>query len=278
MLTPTPSCRPSASSPRERIAEGARRRLTWAAAWLVVVAGTGVAHADSTAAKPESSATSKPTDAHAVASAPATPSSTSATSAPPASGASSAATSAAATKPGATPAAGGSATARLKIRPPATPKSAPAPAPPVRTASSTPPMVTIPSSPPATPMHATSRPQPSSLAPQEEQIVYHYNALGRRDPFLPLIGGGFIGADEGGKAAPDVGGLKVVGIVWGANDKFALIEDPRGNSQVLRQGDKVMNGVVEELKRNSVVVKLSVDGQTQTVEIPLTVKGEKDEH
>ena len=44
---------------------------------------------------------------------------------------------------------------------------------------------------------------------------------------------------------------------------------------VLRRGDKVMNGVVESLKRDGVVVNLTVDGQSQSVVIPLTKKGEK---
>ena len=119
-------------------------------------------------------------------------------------------------------------------------------------------------------------PKPSStLAPQDERVTYHYNALGRRDPFQPLVGGGFIGADVGGNAPPDIGGIKVVGIVWGTNDQFALVEDPRGNSLVLRQGDKVMDGYVDSLKRDAVIVKLSVDGQTQMVSIPLTRKGEQ---
>jgi hypothetical protein len=109
--------------------------------------------------------------------------------------------------------------------------------------------------------------------PQEERVTYHYNALGRRDPFLSLVGG-FVGMDEGGDAPPDVGGIKVVGIVWGASDKFALVEDPRGNSLVLRQGDKVMNGVVEALKRDAVVVKLNTEGATQSITIPVTRKGE----
>lgn len=112
-----------------------------------------------------------------------------------------------------------------------------------------------------------------SAQPKEDRVTYHYNALGRRDPFKPLVDG-FIGANEGGTAPPDVGGLKVVGIVWGANDKFALVEDPRGNSMVLRRGDKVMNGVVEGLKRESLIVKITVDGQSQSVEIPLTRKGD----
>jgi hypothetical protein len=108
----------------------------------------------------------------------------------------------------------------------------------------------------------------------DEQTTYHYNALGRRDPFQPLIGGAYVGVDVGGDAPPDVGGLKVVGIVWGEADKFAMVEDGRGESHVLRRGDKVMNGFVESLTREAVVVSLTSEGQTQSVTIPLTRKGD----
>ena len=110
-------------------------------------------------------------------------------------------------------------------------------------------------------------------APVEERVTYQYNALGRRDPFAPLVGGVFVGAEEQ-LAPPDVGGLRVVGIVWGAEDKFALVEDPRGNSRVLRTGDKVMNGVVDGLRRDAVIVKLTTEGGTELVQIPLTRKGD----
>lgn len=119
---------------------------------------------------------------------------------------------------------------------------------------------------------ATGAPSAPSI---EEQVTYQYNALGRRDPFQPMIGGTFVGDDVGGDAPLDVGGMKVVGIVWGASDKFALVEDARGQSTVLRAGDKVMNGVVETLKRDAVVVNLTVDGQTESVTIPLTRKGDQ---
>ena len=109
----------------------------------------------------------------------------------------------------------------------------------------------------------------------DEQVTYQYNALGRRDPFQPLIGGEYVGVDVGGDAPPDIGGIKVVGIVWGDADKFALVEDGRGESHVLRRGDKVMNGFVESLSREGIVVSLTADGQTQSVTIPLTRKGEK---
>jgi hypothetical protein len=89
-----------------------------------------------------------------------------------------------------------------------------------------------------------------------------------------MVGNAFVGADVGGDAPPDIGALTVVGIVWGTRDKFALVEDPRGNSLVLRKGDKVMNGAVEQLMREAIVVKHTVDGQSEWVTIPLTKKGD----
>lgn len=114
-----------------------------------------------------------------------------------------------------------------------------------------------------------------TVAHLDQKLTYQYNALGRRDPFQPMIGGEFVGADVGGDAPVDVGGMKVVGIVWGTEDKFALCEDGRGQSLVMRVGDKVMNGVVEALRRDAVVVRITADGQTQSVAIPLTRKGDK---
>jgi hypothetical protein len=115
----------------------------------------------------------------------------------------------------------------------------------------------------------------ATLAHLDEHLTYQYNALGRRDPFQSLVEGAFVGADHGGDAPPDIGGVKVVGIVWGGADQFALAEDSRGNSFVLRKGDKIQNGFVEGLKRDGVIVNITADGQSQTVFIPLTKKGEQ---
>jgi hypothetical protein len=108
----------------------------------------------------------------------------------------------------------------------------------------------------------------------EQSLAYQYNTLGRRDPFQSLLSGEYVGSDLGGDAPPDLGGLKVVGIVWGDSDQFALVEDARGDSHILRRGDKVMNGFVENLLRDAMVVALTVDGQTQSVKVPITRKGE----
>ena len=114
-----------------------------------------------------------------------------------------------------------------------------------------------------------------TVAHLDQKVTYQYNALGRRDPFQPMIGGEFVGADVGGDAPVDVGGMKVVGIVWGTEEKFAMVEDGRGQSMVLRVGDKVMNGVVEALRRDALVVRITTEGTTQSVTIPLTRKGDK---
>lgn len=114
----------------------------------------------------------------------------------------------------------------------------------------------------------------TQLAQIDEHVTYQYNAIGRRDPFQSLISGDFVGADVGGDAPPDPGGMKIVGIVWGASDQFAMVEDVRGNSYVLRKGDKLQNGYVESLRRDAVVINVTADGQSQQVVIPFVRKGD----
>lgn len=107
----------------------------------------------------------------------------------------------------------------------------------------------------------------------EDHVTYQYNALGRRDPFQSLMEGEYVGAED--QAPPDLGGLKLVGVVWGSSDQFAMVEDVKGGSYVLRRGDRVMNGFVEGLKRDAIIVNITVDGQSQSVTIPITRKGDK---
>ena len=110
----------------------------------------------------------------------------------------------------------------------------------------------------------------------DEHVTYQYNALGRRDPFQSLISGDYEPSHEpdGSVAPPDPGGMKIVGIVWGATDQFAMVEDVRGNSYVLRKGDKLQNGYVEALRRDAVVVNVS----GETVVIPFVRKGDGNAH
>jgi hypothetical protein len=113
----------------------------------------------------------------------------------------------------------------------------------------------------------------------DEHITYQYNALNRRDPFQSLLTGEYVPEGEpGAQTPPDPGGMRIVGIVWGATDQFAMVEDVRGNSYVLRKGDKLQNGYVEALRRDAVVVNVTADGQSQTVVIPFVRKGDASAH
>jgi hypothetical protein len=121
----------------------------------------------------------------------------------------------------------------------------------------------------------------SSAGRIDEHVTYQYNALGRRDPFQSLLTGEYVPENDpetGKQLPPDPGGMRIVGIVWGPTDQFAMVEDARGNSYVLRKGDKLQNGFVESLRRDAVVVNITADGQSQTVVIPFVRKGDPNAH
>jgi hypothetical protein len=104
----------------------------------------------------------------------------------------------------------------------------------------------------------------------EQREMYVYNSLDRRDPFQSLVSGSFEGT--AGTPLLDVSSMKLVGIVWGASDRFALVEDSHGHGFVLRVGDPVLNGYVAGLTKEELIVKQSSYGDTQTVTIQLQRK------
>jgi hypothetical protein len=71
---------------------------------------------------------------------------------------------------------------------------------------------------------------------------YYYSAFNRRDPFRSLIVGDFV--SEKKMSPVDMGRVELVGIVKGELDRFALLEDDKGFSYILRIGDHVRNGSV----------------------------------
>jgi hypothetical protein len=104
----------------------------------------------------------------------------------------------------------------------------------------------------------------------EQREQYVYDSLNRRDPFASLVSGSF--ETEVGTPLLDVSSMKLVGIVWGAKDKFALVEDGHGHGFVLRVGDPVLNGYVAGLTKEELIVKQSSYGDAQTVTIQLQRK------
>lgn len=94
---------------------------------------------------------------------------------------------------------------------------------------------------------------------------YFYSSYGRRDPFGSLIKGKFAKTEAGDLL--DVGELTMVGSVWGDGDTFAVVQDSRDHSHILRVGDKVVNGRVIEITETSLTVQHYFFGETANVTI-----------
>ncbi len=92
---------------------------------------------------------------------------------------------------------------------------------------------------------------------------YFYQSWGRPDLFSALVSGEF----EPGEAAEfvDVNNAKLVGVMWGPTDRFALVEDGSGNGYILRVGDRISNGRVLAVQQKSLVASVSLYGITNRV-------------
>jgi len=101
---------------------------------------------------------------------------------------------------------------------------------------------------------------------------YFYQSYGRVDPFRALVTGKFEAAPRADLA--DINSSTLVGIMWGANEKYALLEDGHGNGFILKVGDRVRNGRIVAVQDDSVVATISLYGITSRVVLRLEQKKE----
>lgn len=99
-------------------------------------------------------------------------------------------------------------------------------------------------------------------APQEV-IVYHYDPMGKKDPFKPLIKEEKKIAERMLSQKPltplqkyTLAELKLVAIVIGLENPKAMVEDSKGDGYILSKGTLIGDkfGEVSEIKRNEVVI------------------------
>ncbi len=102
---------------------------------------------------------------------------------------------------------------------------------------------------------------------------YFYQSYGRVDPFRALVTGDF--KEEPKAELADINSATLVGIMWGASEKYALLEDGHGNGFILRVGDRVRNGRIVAIQDDSVVATISLYGITSRVVLRLEQKKEK---
>jgi hypothetical protein len=109
----------------------------------------------------------------------------------------------------------------------------------------------------------------------ENEIVapprYTYRSAGRRDPFVSLLEQEEDDVDDG---LPAIGEIYIVGILWGAQDRFALAETRHGVGLVLREGDALRDGRVVSVQPDGVTVRQHYYGMTRRVRLPI-VSGEE---
>lgn len=100
------------------------------------------------------------------------------------------------------------------------------------------------------------------IEPEENRVSY--NSYGRRDPFIPVEQGSI---DNG----IDIDQMKVVGIIWQAQQPMAVLEHNReaGVSFTIKEGDPVHNGRVAHITRDAVTFDISEYGISRSYSLKL---------
>ena len=101
---------------------------------------------------------------------------------------------------------------------------------------------------------------------------YYYSAFNKRDPFRSLISGDFVRQEK--MEIVDLGAVELVGIIKGELDRFALLEDEKGYSYILRVGDRVRNGSVVAIGEQMMVARVTNFGQTTKFTLHLSKREE----
>jgi hypothetical protein len=100
---------------------------------------------------------------------------------------------------------------------------------------------------------------------------YYYQAFNRRDPFRSLMAGSF---EEGQTDLVDIYKVRLVGVLSGGMDKFAMLEDNNGIGHILKVGDPIRNGNIISVAERSLIARVTLYGQTSSITLNLEgVKG-----
>lgn len=111
--------------------------------------------------------------------------------------------------------------------------------------------------------------------PNLRENSYYYGAFNRRDPFRSLVDGRFVRNDMMERV--ELTAVELVGIVRGDLDRFALLEDEKGFTYILRVGDRVRNGTVVAIGEQTMTARITNFGQTSkyTLHLVERQKGDK---
>ncbi len=117
---------------------------------------------------------------------------------------------------------------------------------------------------------------PASLSPSQEARArinalraneFFYQSYGKEDPFRILVDGDY--KESVSSELVDMNSAHLVGVMWGQDDRFALVEDGDGFGYILRVGDRVRSGRVVSIRKNSLTARVTLYGITNKVILKL---------
>lgn len=118
---------------------------------------------------------------------------------------------------------------------------------------------------PKAPAAAAAKPVPAPGAPAAPPPIenYIYQAEGRRDPFLNLLG---VGTDARqaakrveGPASMTVADITVRGVVETKSGLIAMIHGPDNKTYIVHQGDKLSDGTIRAITQQGLVIVQEVN-------------------
>jgi hypothetical protein len=133
---------------------------------------------------------------------------------------------------------------------------------------------------PAAPARPTTPATSSQMAEQPASPAgYSYDAEGRRDPFVSLVGRGNDPA-KGGVRAAGIPGLlvsevTVKGVIRGRLGYIAMLQAPDNKTYIVRSGDRLLDGTVKTITQDGVVFSQNVNDPLSLVkqrEVPKRVR------
>ena len=95
---------------------------------------------------------------------------------------------------------------------------------------------------------------------------YYYRAFNQRDPFKSLVEGEF---EETEFDLVDIYSVKLVGILTGGMEKYAMLEDKNGYGYIIKTGDPIRHGSIVSIGEQTLVARITMFGQTNSVTLRL---------
>ncbi|MFH1845746.1 MAG: hypothetical protein ABIF77_21395 [bacterium] len=128
-----------------------------------------------------------------------------------------------------------------------------------------------------TPAEVAATPVPATAVSPSQEVraklnhirrnEFFYQSFGKTDPFRALVHGEF--EQQAAAEIVDLSSAVLVGVIWGDDDRFAMVEDGEGFGYILRVGDPVRNGRVVNIRKTSLTAKITLYGITSTLVLKL---------